>query len=464
MIRHVEGTLLQEKEQKLFSIAQQLDMMMPGTYDSYLPSAERQLTRDEKIVRLHDALAASTEEIAKRNPGIGVGYYAKDLNAIITYGPEQEMHGKVGVSIDLQHPGRQVLATGKPLVYTGPQVRGDIMNAMVPLLRDGSVIGYVWANETTSSVSAQLTRMERKLFLLLGAGLLFSITASFIIANRVGGAIDTMIASIEETRTDFRTRMPDIRGVLGAIPSAFNALMDRLLASQEQNRVLEESMRRADRMQSLGRMATGMAHEIRNPLASIKAFAQIMEEGMAPNDTNRDYLHIILKETDRLNQLVEHMLQFGKPSPGKEEMINLAALIQHCLVLVEHECRRKRVALLSDVQPAFLRADSGLIEQVLINVLLNAIQAVPEDGCIRMIATEEKEHIRLSVFNTGTAIPEENQQAVFHPFFTTKERGSGLGLSVTQNIVHLYHGTIEFINHTDGVEFIISFPKTREEA
>jgi two-component system sensor histidine kinase HydH len=463
MIRQVETMLLQEKERKLLIIAQQLDMMMPGTYDDYLGESGMQLARDKKIKRLHAALATITEEVARKNPGVGVGYYAKEVNAVITYGPDQEMHGKIGLSINSEHPGQLVMKTGKPLVYTGPQVRGDIMNAMVPLIRNGNVIGYVWANETTSSIAAQLARMERKLFLLLGAGVLFSIAASFVIANRVGGTIDSIILAIRETGTDLRTRMPEIKGVLGAIPSAFNSLMKRLAESQEQNRILEESVRRADRLQALGRLATGMAHEIRNPLASIKAFAQIMEETISPEDTNRDYLTIIIGEADRLNRLVEQMLMFGKPSPGREEQVDVGSLIQRSLILLQHECRKKHVILTSDLRPAFMKADPHLIQQVIVNVLLNAVQAVPQGGQVRIASWEENDRVHFSVFNTGDSIPDKHREAVFHPFFTTKEQGTGLGLSVTQNIVHLYGGTIEFLNHADGVEFIITFPRNTEE-
>jgi signal transduction histidine kinase len=460
MIRQAESALLQEKERKLLTIAQQLDMMMPGTYDDYLGVSKDKLTRQQKISRLHANLATVTEEVAKRNPGVGVGYYAREVDAVITYGPEREMHEKIGLSIAKNHPGQKVLATGKPMVYTGPQVRGDIMNAMIPLIRNGSIIGYVWANETTSSIKNQLGQIERKLFLLFGAGMFFSIGMSFFITNRVGGDIDRMIAAIEKTNSDFRSRMPNIKGVLGKVPFAFNSLMDRLAESQEHNQRLEESMRRADRLQALGQLATGMAHEIRNPLASIKAFAQIIEENIEPTDGNKEYLSIIVSETDRLNRLIEQMLLFGRPSPGQEEQVNLDKLIGRSLILFEHECRKKQIILIQDIEPALIYADPHLLQQVIVNVLLNAIQATPVSGTLRISCGEHQNIVRLSIFNSGSFISDEHREAIFNPFFTTKEQGTGLGLSVTQNIVHIYDGTIQVINKEDGVEFVIEFSKS----
>lgn len=457
MIHQTENALLKEKEQKLLSIARELDTILTGTFEERLGSTVEYPNQAAKINRLHALLADSTEQVARSNPGTGVGYYSLDLNAVVTYGPEKEMSDAIGKSIGPDHPGWQVMATGTPLVHTGPQVRGDIMNAMVPLIRNGHVIGYAWANETTASIDMQLYQMEQKLLLLLRLGVLFSIIISFLIAGRVGGAIDRIIHAISRIEAD-HARLPAEKGMLGKIPASFNKLLDRLAETRAHNRKLEEYMQRTDRLQALGQLAAGMAHEIRNPLTSIKAFAQIMEESMPDQNSGQEYLSIIIEETDRLNQLVEQMLAFGRPAPGQQESINLCEVIHRSLILFEHEFRKKQIVLLQELQPAFLTADPNLLQQAVVNLLLNAIQATPASGTVHVSSGTHDSNVWLSIYNSGTPIPNEYGDMIFNPFFTTKEEGTGLGLAITQHIVHIYGGTIFWKNDKDGVRFRIELP------
>jgi signal transduction histidine kinase len=413
MIVHAEQAILKEKENKLYAITRELDHLLPGTFQDYLGPNRKQMSRQEKIHKLNQILAPRTDLLASENPGIGVGYYSKELDAILTYGPSQELNDKIGMSIDDSHPGKLVLEHGTPMVFTGKQVRGNIMNAMTPLKRNGEVIGYVWANELTSGVTAQLRGMERNIWLILFVGTFIGILIAVKITNTLGRSIEKM----------------------------------------------ENQIRRADRLTALGELAAGMAHEIRNPLTSIKAFSQIAEESVPADDPNREYMGIIVKEVERINSLVEQLLLFGRPSIEKEEIVNLPELIKQSLFLVEHELKKKEVKLSQYFEAVHMAADCNLIQQIVVNLLLNAIHAVDQGGTLEIKTIAKHDCIVMSFFNTGTAIAKGHKERIFNPFFTTKERGIGLGLSVTQNIVHLYKGTIFFENVDHGVKFQVEFPR-----
>jgi signal transduction histidine kinase len=413
MIDHAEKALLKEKENKLYALTRQLDHLLPYSFNHYLGPQQNKMSREEKINRLNLILGPRTDLIAKENPGIGVGYYSKELNAIITYGPSQELKDKIGLSIDHTHPGNQVLQHGTPLVFTGKQVRGNIMNAMTPLIRDGNVIGYVWANELTRDVADQMQKMEHNIWLILIAGMLIGILIALKITNTLGRSIEKM----------------------------------------------EEQIRRTDRLKALGELAAGMAHEIRNPLTSIKAFSQIAEESFPAEDPNREYMGIIVKEVERINRLIEQLLLFGRPSIEKEELVNLPDLIRQSLFLIDYELKKKELNLTQEFEVVQMRADYNLIQQIIVNLLLNAIHAVNQGGTLEIKTMVNPTTVAMSFFNSGSSIAENQKEKIFNPFFTSKDHGIGLGLSVTQNIVHLYKGKIFFENVNHGVKFQVEFPR-----
>jgi two-component system sensor histidine kinase AtoS len=470
MIDKAEEALLKEKEKKLYSIAKQLDLMLNGTFDDYLGVKQGQRTREEKIAELSQRLSPLTDRVAEQNPGIGVGYYSKELDAVLTYGPSKEMKDKIGFPISHSHPGRQVMEKGIPIVYTGKQVRGDIMNSMVPLKRGGMVIGYVWANELTSDVDSQLQKMEHNILLILLMGMGIGMMIALNLASRLGGTIDKIIHSIDGIGYHSSYRLPVIHGVLGKIPTAINNLLDRLAESKthteaiissvsdgiitvtnqgivtewnqaatqitgysreemigqmyydmvnqshsaqglflntwktgeihysidtffvaksgetipvnlssallrepggqkigfvvvfrdlREKRRMEEQMVRADRLKALGELAAGMAHEIRNPLTSIKAFSQITEESMPEDDPNREYMGVIVKEVERINGLVEQLLLFGKPSIQIETDIEISELIWQSLLLMEHDIRKKNLQVIQRLEPIRMVVDGN---------------------------------------------------------------------------------------------------------
>lgn len=452
-INQAEKALLLEKEKKLYTYAKELNRMLVGTFDDYLPAGQI-LTREEKIKELNKQLQPISDIIAHENPGLGIGYYSNELDSIITYGPSSELKDKIGVSIGENHPGRKVLTNGVSMVHTGNQVRGNIMNAMLPIIREGEIIGYIWANELTSDVNNQIWTMIKNIFFILILGLLLGILIAWQIATTLGGAVDKLILSIGKMGEDLSYRLPPIKGVLGNIPNEVNKLMNSLVEMKEQ-------VRRTDKLRAVGELAAGMAHEIRNPLASIKAFTQIIDEKLERDNDNREYLLIIIKEVDRINGLIEQLLLFGKPTIHKEGKLQIDQVLNQTMQLIEHDIRKREIQVNKDLQGIEMIADYALLQQIIINLLLNAMQAIDHGGILAIKTANLDDSIEFSIYNSGSTISEEKLEKIFNPFYSNKEYGMGLGLSVTQNIVQLYNGKISCKNENNGVTFFVIFPSSK---
>ncbi len=225
-----------------------------------------------------------------------------------------------------------------------------------------------------------------------------------------------------------------------------------------------DHMKRAERMYALGQLSAGLAHEIRNPLASIAGATAILERH--PADRTRDEcVGIVKKEADRLNRLLTSFLAFARPRPPRFRTIELGPTLDTVMDLAGHAVDRRPVTLRQDI-PAELppiECDPEQITQVLLNLLINAVQATEGEGEVTLAARAEGPRVLIQVRDQGSGIAPENREKVFDPFFTTKEQGTGLGLSVAHQIVEQHGGVITAESNPDrGATFTLLLPVKRE--
>jgi two-component system sensor histidine kinase PilS (NtrC family) len=233
---------------------------------------------------------------------------------------------------------------------------------------------------------------------------------------------------------------------------------------------MEEHLKRADRLAAVGKMAAGIAHEIRNPLASISGSIEMLKEEMGNSASNRELMGIILREVGRLNSLIEDFLLFARPmSPGKER-IRLNGLMEEVLrMLANSPDFHSRIRLETRfTDELFVEGDPHQIRQVFWNLFLNALQAMPEGGDLRVELQKKSPpgfpsrgpaQGEISICDTGAGIGEEEIGKIFDPFFTTKERGTGLGLSIVHSIVEAYGGKIKVKSQKgEGAVFTVFLP------
>lgn len=235
-------------------------------------------------------------------------------------------------------------------------------------------------------------------------------------------------------------------------------------------REMEEELKRADRLAAVGTLAAGMAHEIRNPLASISGSIEILKEELDSSTQNQPLIDIILREVNRLNALMADFLLFARPTAPGKERICLSETIDEILKVFSHspECPPSIRLVKNCGEKFFIQGDPQQLKQVFWNLFINAAQAMPGGGELRvdllrrtpfMGGGAEDHMAEVAVSDTGIGIAEGNLSKIFNPFFTTKEKGTGLGLSIVHSIVEGHGGKIKVKSQTGlGATFTLYFP------
>ncbi len=230
-----------------------------------------------------------------------------------------------------------------------------------------------------------------------------------------------------------------------------------LLRDLTDQRQLEQALARNDRLKELGEMAAALAHEIRNPLGGIQGFASLLHQDLKDIPQLQEMAASIVEGTRTLNRLVTNVLAYARPLELHLTMVDLVRLVEETLFFAKMissiPCHFEKPS-----SSLFVQADGELLKMALLNLLQNAFHASPPEGVISLFFREKDDNILLSVSDQGIGVPEETQEKIFLPFFTTKAGGTGLGLSETQKILHAHGGTVEV--HSDkGATFTLKVPK-----
>lgn len=546
-------TLRREKQDKLFAFARILDAELGSGFDALLadlPSGWND--RAAAIRHLNEKLAGVTDRVAAAAPGVGVGYYSRRLDAIVTYGPSRDYAITVGMSIPRDHPGRRVMETELPTIEVGTLVRGPILNAMLPIVRDGEAIGYIWSNEFSSAVEAQQSAIDYAVAFASIGGLAIAFVIISVVSRRLSADVGVIVHGLAEMKRDLRSRIPPLRDELGDIVVAINgmaralfdaqslnqnilasvadgivavdvdgrikalnpaaeslygvgagevigrpygdlfsagasgesALLDTLLTGRAHEAVSVEFVRgkqtlrlnatssilrdadgrrigavvvledvserdrlmvqvmRADRLAALGELTAGIAHEIRNPLTSIRGFMQYLEDCESLEEWRR-YGPLIIREVDSLNHIVSELLAFGRPQPPRIGLVRVGSLVEEMAFLAKGKSDA-RIEVLSAPSVPAIEADGEALKQALLNLIINAIQAIPDGGTVTIAVRADDTHVSITVTDDGIGVEAEDISKVFDPFFSTKPSGTGLGLAMVHRIVEAHRGTITF--------------------
>lgn len=220
---------------------------------------------------------------------------------------------------------------------------------------------------------------------------------------------------------------------------------------EDLNRV-EAQLLRQEKLAALGQLAAGIAHEIRNPLTSINILIQSMREKLPIENAFQEDLKVIEEEIGRINEIVEQFLRFAKPSPPLFEKTEVFPILEETLQLLRPQIEKSRISVKKEFYPLPpMTIDKEQIKQVILNILLNAIQAMPEGGHLILggRVSEDGDGVKLWIKDSGVGIPSEMMNKLFDPFFSTKESGMGLGLSIAHRIIDSHHGKIE-VESTPG--------------
>ena len=319
--------------------------------------------------------------------------------------------------------------------YGSPEILG------VALHDGGGLARWLFVNETclvpqrSSAVMGFLTEEDREILARLEVDAVFPLVA----LNRLVGMI---FVSCSDGVT------PDsIEAMSWFAPQMALSLAGALLYEQQQVRM--RRLYRAERLATTGQLAAGAAHEIRNPLTSIRSTIQYLKGSLQGDPERSEMVGDLIEETDRINAIVQGMLSFARPAEPRFEPVDLTDVLAQTVRLVDPTARKAKVAVEMDLPEgaAVVQADPDQLKQVFLNVMMNAVQAMPDGGRLAVSVTARGDAAgvgwRVAFSDTGVGIPAAHREKVFDPFFTTKRDGTGLGLSICYSILQNHGGEID---------------------
>ncbi|QKT04012.1 sensor histidine kinase [Ectothiorhodospiraceae bacterium 2226] len=308
-----------------------------------------------------------------------------------------------------------------------------------------------------SDVIAPVAALRQWIWGLMAAVLILALLSARWVAARLARPVHELADMIiRYADGDHRVRYRDRRrDEVGSAGRAFNYLAQNLEQAERGREEAERVARQAERLASVGELAAGIGHEINNPLMNIMSLAALVQESL-PEDAAeaREDLRLLQAEGQRCARIVQGILNFARENPPSYQCFDIAALLEETAALLRHRLEAARVHLKLDVQGAPLRleGDPNQLQQALVNLLLNAVQASPANSFITMRAAREDAHLRVDILDNGPGIAREDMARVFDPFFSTKtdSGGTGLGLSVSYGIVKRHGGEIVLANRDHG--------------
>ncbi len=252
------------------------------------------------------------------------------------------------------------------------------------------------------------------------------------------------------------------RNLIEAIAHQLAIVVERHQHETERDR-LQEQLRHADRLATIGQLSAGMAHELNEPLGNILGFAQLALADESLSDGNRGDLDNIVKASLHAREVIKKLMVFARQSPPSVTEVDLDRVVTESLYFLASRCAKEGIELVQDLAGDLppLQADPAQLNQVLVNLVVNAIQATDSGGRVTVRTRASDGHLLLEVGDTGHGIPTDQQPRIFLPFFTTKDvdQGTGLGLSVVHGIVSAHSGTIDVQSKVgEGTTFLVTLP------
>ncbi len=366
----------------------------------------------------------------------------------------------------------QVLLKGESWIARAFVVNDWYISAYEPI-KDiaGNIVGILYVG----LLEQKFTDMERETTLsFLGvtlAGMVLALAVSYILADNITKPVRRLVAASEQIASGnlaYRVRL-DSRDEIGGLGRMFDRMAASLKERDDQLKAYtERQLLRSERLASLGRLAAGVAHEINNPLTGVLTFGHLLLRKYSKGEgdgADKEALETIVNETTRCKRIVRGLLDFARETELQEVTSDINDILQEALRLIENQALVNNVEIIGrfDEHLPEIMVDRGQIQQVFVNILVNAIDAMPDGGALRVSSnmTADRRFIAVEFADTGYGIEPENIGRVFDPFFTTKDasRGTGLGLSVSYGIVTRHNGSIEVESAVgEGSTFTVRLP------
>ncbi|HYM31137.1 MAG TPA: ATP-binding protein [Candidatus Cybelea sp.] len=350
--------------------------------------------------------------------------------------------------------------------YYDPDADEGRYRGMYSAMRDnqGALVGAIFCGiKSRETLSGWLTRTNLFLSIFV-IGTLLSVLAGIVVSRQLSRPLRSLGKGVQAiTAGDFNQRVKvQGRDEVAELATAFNVMAARLGQLHE----LEAQLRRRDRLSALGEVAVGIAHEVRNPLGIIKTSAELVQKRAKLPPADEKLLNYVIDEVRRIDHLINEFLAFAKPAPPALRTVRPREVIERVGRFAEPELARKHIALTitDNATDAVVEGDEDQLFQASLNLILNAADAMPDGGRLSIALNVVDQDLRIDFSDTGHGISVDIQERIFNPFFTTKEKGTGLGLAKVFAVMESHRGHVDCRSAPgDGATFTLILPLSRRK-
>ncbi len=449
-----------------------LSLTLIGILVGLYASAEKSMIEliKKQTEDLSTAIQVSVEELtSKGTDEAKLAAYlrmlkAKGIKEISIVSNEQEVIAssnpkKIGARID---PRKKEFMIKAQIGESTPKEKQKVYNIILPVVAGDEQFGYIHITMLLDDLaniikSNNIKRLVATL-IIFSLGMVLSLFLAWKYTKPIQHVVD---AAKRVAAGDLSQNLPvDRKDEIGQLTASFNYMVERLRMQKE----LEDRLRKAEQLSAIGQLASGIAHEIRNPLNFISLSIDHLKGKYPPleEDKHKEFVSLIdgvKYEVHRLNRMIEEFLSYGRPLKINRQVVDMAIIVEDVICLVAMKANEQGIEIAKDVSSIQAFVDPELMRTCLLNIFLNAFQAMPDGGKMFISARNSDGTFSIEVSDTGHGIAQEDIGRIFEPYFTTKKIGIGLGLAITKRIVEEHSGTITVHSSVEeGTRVIISLP------
>jgi signal transduction histidine kinase len=297
---------------------------------------------------------------------------------------------------------------------------------------------------------------------MLVIGFFLSLLAYLILANDINNSLSKIIKGINNFSMDNNLQIIDVKAndEFRIIADSINNFSEKIYKYNQQIIQMRDDMIKSAKLAVVGQLSAGFAHEVKNPLSSIKMMSQIIKNKYLKGTDGSDEINTVLEEVDIIDKLIKNLLEFSKPRPMSFSSCDINELVLDTVDIYKHNIKHQNITVeyrLADKLP-FLSIDREKIKICFINFITNAVQAMPEGGKIIIATMLQNDKIVAEFNDNGSPIAQENINKIFEPFFTTKKDGTGLGLALSKILIERHYGTVNVSSNEQETIFKVTLP------
>lgn len=399
-------------------------------------------------------------------PGVRFGLYLPESQQIFVHGflreyrelsPEEARQRERRIFTEADSGLAAVTASGRPLSKLTTSLNEQTIEYFAPVFIQDRLVAVVWADERLHPIFARSQNFRLLIRYLTLLVLFASAAGVLVLIHNLTKGVSLIKQGLRELEGDLTKKLPEMPGEAGEIARAVNKMASSLAEKEK----LEEELRRSERLAALGRLVTGIAHELRNPLSVVRTTVQLMETAFPEAQGIDEYIRVIKEQVDRQNRIIQELLDFGRPGKNYLLPVDVNRLLEKVLTFTSPLLRENRVKLNLETsgQLPLIEADGEKIKQVFVNLILNSVAAMPGGGSLTIKTYAQNGRVCAEFKDTGCGIAPEDLPKIFDPFYTTRDEGTGLGLAISHQIIKSHGGTIE-VTETGprGTTFKIELP------